>query len=70
MGITSLSQVRAQALSDFIYKQGTAGVTRASVSIMFDNRNKEQAPDGYKMCKLILYRLFLFFYFFLFFSTS
>lgn len=52
MGITSLSQVRAQALSDFIYKQGTAGVTRASVSIMFDNRNKEQAPDGYKMCKL------------------
>ncbi|CAF5014979.1 unnamed protein product [Rotaria sp. Silwood1] len=49
MGITSLSQVRAQALSDFIYKQGTAGVTRASVSIMFDNRNKEQAPDGYKM---------------------
>jgi len=49
MGITSLSQVRAQALSDFIYKQGTAGVTRASVSIMFDNRNKDQAPDGYKM---------------------
>ncbi|CAF1661662.1 unnamed protein product, partial [Didymodactylos carnosus] len=40
--------VRASGLTDLIYKQGTAGITRASVSIVFDNRNPDQSPDGYK----------------------
>ncbi|CAF1103666.1 unnamed protein product [Didymodactylos carnosus] len=48
MGITSLHHVRASGLTDLIYKQGTAGITRASVSIVFDNRNPDQSPDGYK----------------------
>ncbi len=69
MGITSLSQVHAQALSDFVYKKGTAGVTCASVSIMFDNRNKEQASDGYKMCKLKIFYFKIKFYLFVFFLS-
>lgn len=30
-----------------MYKQGQAGVTKASVTLVFDNSNKEQSPVGY-----------------------
>ena len=30
-----------------VYKNGQAGVTKATVSITFDNRNKKQTPLGY-----------------------
>ena len=30
-----------------MYKNGQAGVTKASVSVTFDNRNKKQSPLGY-----------------------
>ena len=40
-------QVRATNLQELVYKNGQAGVTKASVSITFDNRNKKQSPLGY-----------------------
>lgn len=47
LGITNLSHVRATNLQELVYKNGQAGVTKATVSITFDNRNKKQSPLGY-----------------------
>ncbi|XP_040571825.2 LOW QUALITY PROTEIN: structural maintenance of chromosomes protein 2-like [Lepeophtheirus salmonis] len=48
LGITNLSHVRAQNLQELVYKNGQAGVTKASVSITFDNRDKSKTPLGYE----------------------
>jgi len=39
--------VRASNLNELIYKQGQAGVTKASVTLVFDNSNRELSPHGY-----------------------
>lgn len=41
-------QVRANSLQELIYKQGQAGVTKASVSIVFNNEDKAKSPAGYE----------------------
>lgn len=43
-----MSTVRAQNLQDLIYKRGQAGVTKASVTIVFDNRDKDKSPIGFE----------------------
>lgn len=43
-----MSTVRAQNLQDLIYKRGQAGVTKASVTIVFDNRDKSRSPIGFE----------------------
>uniref|UniRef100_A0A670ZH02 Structural maintenance of chromosomes protein n=1 Tax=Pseudonaja textilis TaxID=8673 RepID=A0A670ZH02_PSETE len=48
LGITNLSQVRASNLQDLVYKNGQAGITKASVSITFDNFDKKQSPLGFE----------------------
>ncbi|NWW40371.1 SMC2 protein, partial [Panurus biarmicus] len=48
LGITNLSQVRASNLQDLVYKNGQAGITKATVSINFDNSNKSQSPLGFE----------------------
>ncbi|KAK4050313.1 Structural maintenance of chromosomes protein 2 [Microbotryomycetes sp. JL201] len=48
LGITNLTTVRASNLLDLIYKRGQAGVTRASVTIVFDNTDKSKAPVGFE----------------------
>ncbi|PSC74142.1 structural maintenance of chromosomes 2-1-like [Micractinium conductrix] len=48
LGITNLQQVRANSLQELVYKQGQAGITKATVSIVFDNRDKERGPVGYE----------------------
>ncbi|KAI7861921.1 RecF/RecN/SMC [Spinellus fusiger] len=47
LGITNLSQVRASNLQDLIYKRGQAGVTKASVTIVLNNENKDTSPVGF-----------------------
>lgn len=47
LGITNLSQVRATNLQELVYKNGQAGITKATVSITFDNSDKKQCPVGY-----------------------
>ena len=42
-------KVRATNLQELVYKNGQAGVTKATVSIMFDNSNKQQSPMGYEI---------------------
>ncbi|XP_059484394.1 structural maintenance of chromosomes protein 2 [Neocloeon triangulifer] len=48
MGISNLSSVRAHSLEELVYKHGQANVTKASVTVTFDNTNKEQSPCGYE----------------------
>jgi structural maintenance of chromosome 2 len=48
LGISNLTQVRATHLQELIYKGGNAGVTKATVSITFDNMDKSQSPIGYQ----------------------
>jgi len=48
LGITNLSHVRATNLQELIYKSGQAGVTKATVTISFDNCDKKQSPMGYE----------------------
>ena len=43
-----MSTVRAQNLQDLIYKRGQAGVTKASVTIVFDNSDKSNSPIGFE----------------------
>jgi structural maintenance of chromosome 2 len=47
LGITNLTQVRAKSLQELVYKNGQAGVTKATVSIVFDNTDKAGSPVGY-----------------------
>ena len=35
-------------MQELVYKQGQAGVTKATVSIVFDNGDKENSPVGYE----------------------
>ncbi|KMQ95676.1 structural maintenance of chromosomes protein 2-like protein, partial [Lasius niger] len=48
LGITNLGQVRATSLQDLVYKSGQAGVKKASVTIIFDNHDRESSPMGYE----------------------
>jgi len=48
LGISKLEQVRAGSLQELVYKQGQAGVTRASVTVVFSNRDKKGSPVGYE----------------------
>lgn len=41
-------KVRASNLQDLVYKNGQGGITKATVSITFDNSNKNQSPLGFE----------------------
>ncbi|XP_051143191.1 structural maintenance of chromosomes protein 2-1-like [Andrographis paniculata] len=50
LGIVNLQQVRASKLQELVYKQGQAGITKATVSIIFDNSDRTRSPLGYEDC--------------------
>lgn len=50
LGISNLSAVRANSLQELIYKQGQAGVTKATVSVVFNNEDTAASPPGYEHC--------------------
>lgn len=41
-------QVRAGSLQELVYKGGQAGITKATVTITFDNHDKNQSPLSYE----------------------
>lgn len=41
-------QVRAANLQELVYKQGQAGVTKATVSVTWHNNHPETGPAGYE----------------------
>ncbi|EYC45534.1 hypothetical protein Y032_0424g1216 [Ancylostoma ceylanicum] len=56
LGITNLTHIRAGQLHDLVYKQGQAGINKATVTITFDNRDKKHGPIGYHHCDEITIR--------------
>jgi len=53
LGISNLSQVRAGSLQDLIYKQGQAGITKATVTLVFNNADPKTSPVGQELCETI-----------------
>ncbi|KAJ3488606.1 hypothetical protein NLI96_g2706 [Meripilus lineatus] len=53
LGITNVTSMRAQNQQDLIYKRGQAGVTKASVTIVFDNSDRSNSPVGFENQKEI-----------------
>ncbi|XP_041782533.1 structural maintenance of chromosomes protein 2 [Anopheles merus] len=53
LGISNLVHVRATSLQDLVYKSGQAGITKATVTLIFDNSNPNQCPIGYETCREI-----------------
>lgn len=49
LGISNLSQVRVGNLSELVYKQGQAGISKASVTVTFNNMDKARSPVGYEL---------------------
>ena len=47
LGITQLQQVRVSQLSELVYKNGQAGVSSATVTLVFDNSQPSSSPVGY-----------------------
>jgi structural maintenance of chromosome 2 len=48
LGISCLSQVRVTTKQEYIYKNGQAGISKANVTILFDNRDKARCHEAYK----------------------
>lgn len=52
MGISRLGFIRVEKFQELIYKGGNSSVTKASVTLIFDNTNKQMQPPGYTQEKL------------------
>ncbi|MEW5297617.1 MAG: hypothetical protein WDW36_000815 [Sanguina aurantia] len=48
MGLKTLAQIRAASLQELVYKQGQAGINKATVSITFRNDDPAKSPQGYE----------------------
>eukprot|EP01071_Lankesteria_metandrocarpae_P007567 Lankesteria_metandrocarpae@DN4719_c0_g1_i17.p1 len=48
MGIRSLVQMRVSKMDELVYKQGQAGTTKASVTLVFNNDDKSRSPPQYR----------------------
>ncbi|KZT34133.1 condensin complex subunit SMC2 [Sistotremastrum suecicum HHB10207 ss-3] len=53
LGMTNVTQMRASNQQDLIYKRGQAGITKASVTVVFDNSDRDTSPVGFENCKQI-----------------
>ena len=48
LGISTLSLVRVANKQELIYKNGQAGVTKANVTLLFDNSDKARCHEAYR----------------------
>ncbi|KAJ1900772.1 Structural maintenance of chromosomes protein 2 [Kickxella alabastrina] len=53
LGIRNYKLLRANNLQDLIYKRGQAGITKASVTVVFRNDDRKTSPLGYEDYKHI-----------------
>ncbi|XP_049851135.1 structural maintenance of chromosomes protein 2-like [Schistocerca gregaria] len=54
LGSNNWCQMRVGGPLELIYKQGATGITKASVSIVFDNHDKQRSPMQYIECDEIV----------------
>jgi structural maintenance of chromosome 2 len=50
LGMSHLPSLRVSGLQELIYKNGQAGIQRASVTLVFDNTDSSASPVGYEAC--------------------
>ncbi|EAY06811.1 SMC flexible hinge domain protein, putative [Trichomonas vaginalis G3] len=48
LGMSNISNLRAEGLQGLIYKSGQSGISKASVEIIFNNEDKSASPVGYQ----------------------
>ena len=48
MGISRFSVIRVEKIQELVYKGGNANVSKANVTIFFDNSDKAMSPAGYE----------------------
>ncbi|KAG8704817.1 Structural maintenance of chromosomes protein 2 [Ceratobasidium sp. 395] len=53
LGLTDYKELRAANQQELIYKKGAAGITKASVTIVFDNSDEANSPAGMQNLKQI-----------------
>ncbi|KAI9476848.1 Structural maintenance of chromosomes protein 2 [Coemansia sp. RSA 1085] len=53
LGIRNYKLLRANNIQDLIYKRGQAGITKASVTVVFRNDDRKSSPLGYEDYKQI-----------------
>ena len=46
LGISNLQAIRAQNLIDLVYNRGQAGISKATVTVIFNNEEKSKSPPG------------------------
>ncbi|KAL0580856.1 Structural maintenance of chromosomes protein 2 [Marasmius crinis-equi] len=51
--LDAIAFMRAQHQADLVYKKGQAGITKASVTTVFDNSDRDKSPVGYEDWKQI-----------------
>ena len=56
LGLSRMELARCNNLRELIYKNGQTGVTKANVTINFDNSDKNQSPMGYQQYDEIVIR--------------
>lgn len=56
LGISTLATVRVANKQELIYKNGQAGITKANVTILFDNSDKTRCHEAYKKFDMISVR--------------
>ncbi|KAG8190859.1 hypothetical protein JTE90_010284 [Oedothorax gibbosus] len=54
LGIQNLAQVRATNMNELVYKNGQAGINKATVTITFDNSDARTGPVGYENSREIV----------------
>jgi structural maintenance of chromosome 2 len=42
-----MATIRVEKMQELVYKSGNSSVSKASVTLIFDNSNKDQSPFGY-----------------------
>jgi structural maintenance of chromosome 2 len=47
MGISRMALIRVEKLQELVYKGGNSSVSKASVTLTFNNTNKQFSPPGY-----------------------
>ncbi|KIY73698.1 condensin complex subunit SMC2 [Cylindrobasidium torrendii FP15055 ss-10] len=58
LGITDFKVLRSDKQADLVYKRGNAGITRCSVSIIFDNTDPTNTPEHVSTAEITVTRTF------------
>jgi len=53
MGISRMALIRVEKMQELVYNGGKSGVSKASVTLKFENKDKIMSPPNYTDCEII-----------------